>query len=86
MCRVDYVKGNEIFPDIKVVYANNEPEQMLKDGLVSASDLEMDKRAAAAVQAELNKAKICKRPVAKYDHAARKAYIEYADGRRKDIG
>lgn len=51
-----------------------------KDILLSEHDREMDIRAEAAVQAAIDKAKICKKPIAKYDVTLRKAYIEYPDG------
>lgn len=40
----------------------------------------MDIRANAAVKAALNKAKICGKPIARYDIVTHRAYIEYADG------
>lgn len=44
----------------------------------------MDKRAAYAVKAAIiKKAKVCKKPVAKYDVVQKKAYIEYANGTKK---
>ena len=49
----------------------------------SVSDSEMDARATEAVKAAINKAKICKKPVAGYDKEKRVAYIEYANGERK---
>lgn len=52
-----------------------------KDFLLSENDLEMDRRAEAAVQAAINRAKICKKPIAKYDVKTNRAYIEYPDGR-----
>lgn len=49
---------------------------------ISASDLEMDTRAKAAVKSAINRAKTCKKPIAKYDKTIKKAYIESADGER----
>ena len=34
-------------------------------------------------QLKLNKAKICKKPIAGYDEKKKQAYIEYANGERK---
>lgn len=48
---------------------------------ISDSDAEMDFRAIEAVRAAVSKAEICKKPIAKYDAATKKAYIEYPDGR-----
>lgn len=47
------------------------------------SDREMDERAVEAVKAAINKAKICKKPIAGYDKEKKAAYIEYANGKRK---
>ena len=50
---------------------------------ITASDNEMDKRAVEAVKAAINKAKICKKPIAGYDKKKKAAYVEYANGDRK---
>lgn len=50
---------------------------------LSVSDSEMDRRAVEAVKAAINKAKICKKPIAGYDKEKKAAYIEYANGDRK---
>ena len=47
------------------------------------SDSEMDIRAVEAVKAAINRAKICKKPVAGYDKEKNAVYIEYANGERK---
>jgi hypothetical protein len=52
---------------------------------ISKSDAEMDERAVQAVKSAVNKANICKKPVAKYDKVAKKAYIQYADGVKKYV-
>ena len=62
-----------------------EKESLLKKGFISESDAEMDQRANAAVQSTLDRAKICKKPIAKYDSATQKAYIEYEDGVKKYV-
>ena len=62
---------------IKVISHEEEKE------IVTESDNEMDARATEAVKAAINKAKICKKPVAGYDKENRAAYIEYANGERK---
>ena len=48
---------------------------------ISSNDVEMDKRAVAAVQSAIDKAKMCKKPVARYDVATKRAFVEYADGK-----
>ena len=50
---------------------------------LTVSDNEMDKRAVEAVKAAINKAKICKKPIAGYDKEKKMAYVEYASGERK---
>lgn len=49
---------------------------------ISSRDMEMDKRAVAAVNSAINKAQVCNKPIAKYDFASGMAYLEYADGSR----
>ena len=53
--------------------------------VISHRDMEMDRRAKKAVQAAVEKADFCKKPIAKYDKAAKKAYIQYADGVKKYV-
>ena len=53
-----------------------------REQYISDNDMEMDLRASAAVKAALNKAEICKNPIAKYDKEKKKAYVEYPSGRR----
>lgn len=50
---------------------------------LTESDSEMEKRAVEAVKAAINKAKICKKPIAGYDKEKKAAYVEYANGERK---
>ena len=50
---------------------------------LTMSDNEMDQRAVEAVKAAINKAKICKKPIAGYDKEQKVAYLEYANGERK---
>ena len=51
-----------------------------KDAYLTRDDIDMDIRAKAAVKAALNKAKICGKPIARYDMLTKRAYIENADG------
>ena len=53
-----------------------------KKSMISKNDQEMDDRAVAAVKSAIYKAKICKKPIAKYDPILKKAYVEYADGKK----
>lgn len=50
---------------------------------LTLSDTVMDERAVEAVKAAINKAKVCKKPIARYDKEKKRAYIEYANGERK---
>ncbi len=52
---------------------------------ISENDVEMDMRATQAVKNAVEKAKICKKPVAKYDLKTKRAYIEYPDGEKKYV-
>jgi hypothetical protein len=56
-----------------------------RQNAISKNDAEMDERAVQAVKSAVNKAKICKKPVAKYDKVAKKAYIQYANGEIKYV-
>lgn len=40
-------------------------------------------RAVETVKAAINKAKICKKPIAGYDKEKKQAYVGYANGERK---
>ncbi len=51
--------------------------------ILTVSDNEMDERAVEAVKAAINRAKICKKPIAGYDKEKKAAYVEYANGERK---
>lgn len=62
---------------IKVITKEEEKETL------TLSDREMDARAVEAVKAAINKAKVCKKPVAGYDKEKKAAYVEYANGERK---
>ena len=64
---------------IKVVSREEEKSTLTE------SDNEMDERAVEAVKAAINKAKICKKPIAGYDNEKKQAYVEYANGERKYV-
>ncbi len=53
--------------------------------VITENDAEMDSRAVAAVESAINRAKTCKKPIAKYDAKSKRAYIETADGERKYV-
>ena len=52
---------------------------------ITSNDAEMDARARQAVKAAVAKAEFCKKPIAKYDKIAKKAYIEYANGEKRYV-
>lgn len=56
-----------------------------KGEYISSRDAEMDLRAEQAVKAAIEKAKICKKPIAKYDKVSKRAYLEYSDGVRRYV-
>lgn len=56
-----------------------------RDEYISRQDHEMDLRAIEAVKAAVDKAKICNKPIAKYDRKTQKVYIEYASGEKKYV-
>lgn len=51
--------------------------------LRTESDADMDERFEHAVKSAIERAKVCKKPIARYDPAAKKAYMEYPNGERK---
>lgn len=55
------------------------------NNFISKNDAEMDKRARAAVQSAISRAKTCQKPVARYDKKSGKAYIETTDGEKKYV-
>ena len=57
---------------IRVVSEGSEP--------MNFNDAEMDRRVLAAVRGAIDKAKVCNKPVAKYDIKSKRAFMEYADG------
>ncbi len=62
---------------VKVISGN---DLSLQRNIISRNDAEMDRRAEAAVQSAIDRARICQKPIAGYDVATKRAFIEYADG------
>lgn len=56
------------------------PEE--RNSAISKNDMEMDRRAKAAVQSAIQKAEICNKPVAKYDRETGRAYIQTGNGEK----
>lgn len=53
---------------------------------ITPNDAEMDIRAKEAVKSAINRAKTCKKPIARYDRKTRRAYIETANGEKIYVG
>ena len=70
---------------ISVNVVTDKRESLLSNHLITESDAEMDSRATAAVRSALDRAKVCKKPIAKYDTVTKRAYVEYADGEKKYV-
>ena len=51
------------------------------NAVLSETDIEMDYRAREAVKSAINRAEICKKPIAKYDSKNKKAYLQTADSK-----
>ena len=51
----------------------------------SKEDAEMDKRVEFAVKSAIAKAKVCKKPIAKYDLKTKRAYLEYPSGAKRYV-
>lgn len=56
------------------------------EAAITPNDAEMDARAKEAVKSAINRAKTCKKPIAKYDRISKKAYIENANGEKTYVG
>lgn len=52
---------------------------------ISAEDREMDMRVKTAVKHAIQKAKVCQKPIAKYDQRKKKAYIVHPDGTKRYV-
>ncbi len=48
----------------------------------TGSDKKLDENAETAVRSAINKAKVCKQPIAKYDSERKRPYIEYPNGEK----
>ena len=68
--------------DMKIKVVSEEDSISYKD-IISDQDAEMDRRAIAAVRSAIEKAKVCNKPIAKFDDETNRAYLEYPDGSRE---
>lgn len=71
---------------IKVIKKNISTSKMVKNGVISESDAEMDKRARAAVSMAKKQAKVCNKPIALYDKKQKKPYMLNSAGERINFG
>ena len=55
------------------------------EATTTPEDKSMDQRVTTAVNSAIKKAKVCNKPVAKYDKRTKKAYIVSADGEKKYV-
>ena len=73
----------------KVIIINGRAVKIIdnteKQDNLSQEDKDMDIRAKEAVKAALEKAKVCKKPIARYDIETKRAYIEDAEGNRRYV-
>ena len=63
----------------KITIASHVKNHLNKD------DIDMDLRIKSAVKSAVSKAKICNKPVARYDVREKKAFLEYPDGVRRYV-
>jgi hypothetical protein len=70
---------------VKVAYKSAGAKRLLENGVITEEDAEMDKRAKEAISVAIKKRKVLAKPVAVYDKKTQKAYLEYADGKRKEV-
>ena len=68
--------------DMKIKVVSEDDSISYKD-IISDQDAEMDRRAIAAVRSAIEKAKVCNKPIAKFDAETNRAYLEYPDGSRE---
>ena len=73
MSRTIKIYGNRL---VTVVSADT------SHSVISDADAEMDARAKEAVKSAINRAKTCRKPIARYDRVSRRAYIETSDGKK----
>lgn len=67
------------------VFHNTQNDKFQTNNIISVQDAEMDKRALAAVKSAVAKAKVCNKPIARYDLDTKRVYLEYPNGERKYV-
>ena len=68
--------------EVKIVTQDDDAEVR---EIIGERDAEMDRRATAAVDSAIQKAKVCQKPIGKCDVKSWRAYMEYADGRKEYV-
>ena len=78
----DYVIREKIINGEKytINVVTSDPDETLTE-----NEKEMDYRARKAVELALEKAKVCKKPIARYDAETRRAFLEYPNGEREYV-
>ena len=73
--------------DNKRIKVGNHSIKVIASGesVVSPDDELMDKRVTTAVNSAIKKAKVCNKPIAKYDKRTKKAYVMQANGEKKYV-
>ncbi len=69
--------------NVRIARKNATSKFLLKKGLISAKDAEMDKRASAAVKAAISRIEIKQKPIAHYDATTDQAFLEYPNKEEK---
>lgn len=67
---------------VKIARKNVTENSLIEANVLTADEVELDRRAKSATRAAIKKAIDCNAPVARYDVEKKKAFLEYADGRR----
>lgn len=70
---------------VKVAYKCATHKRLVESGTISKEDADMDKKAKEAISAAIKKRKVLAKPIAVYDKDSHKTYLEYSDGKRKEI-
>ena len=55
------------------------------EAVITPDDKSMDQRVTTAVNSAIKKAKVCNKPIAKYDKRTKKAYVIQANGEKKYV-
>ena len=70
---------------VKVAHKCATRKRLVAGGVITKEDADMDKKAKEAISAAIKKSKVLAKPIAVYDKDSHKTYLEYSDGKRKEI-